>query len=191
MKKQSILALLALCALSACPANEQTASESTAPSNAPVATPTPTAIPVEVLPSIKPLTELPKNQLTCCWEDFQPLLADYQAVALKAFNGDEAALKSLLELNTKIKDMQIFYQHGVVLAGILSQIGDLRFARSIEQNAALFQQTHPVFEESLRDTLRNQLEGGFSLNQAPPVQQATLDQFPATSSRLGYEVQGK
>lgn len=172
MKKQIIWVSCAMLLLSACPQNGNKIQK---PDGAPPAA----------------VQSFPTEQLPCCWDDLQQKQAEYQDLALKAYNGDEAALKSLLELSDKVGLMN-GYGHGAVLAVILMHLGDQRFAYTLQSIALDSQHTvntgteeHP---ETLRVTLLNVIDSGFSLLSATGNDLQNLGQYPLSAEILKYEL---
>lgn len=110
---------------------------------------------------------------------------------MKAYNGDEAALKSLLELSDQVGLMN-GYGHGAILALILSHLGDQRFAYHLQFMD--LDSTHTVETgasekpEPLRVTLLNMLDSGFSLLAATGQDIPDFESFPLTTELLKYEV---
>lgn len=176
MKKQSFyhylfLNLICCLALSACPQAEA---------------PPPPDIPLEKQSSF------PKQHVSCCWKDLSVADAKYESLVLDAFNGNSLALSHLLKLSDKL-DLTVSYAHGAVLADILNRVGDAHFASVlayVNQKDA-FKSQNAKLEETLADTLRNILEGGFPLNLEPALHRKSLADFPQTAQKLNYKVEAK
>jgi len=130
----------------------------------------------------------PQAQLPCCWEDLLKAHVNYPAMAGSAYSGEEAGLKALLKLSAEL-NLTASYAHGVVLAGVLQKVGDAHFAKVLETLAADFKKANSGLEETLQDTFRNLLEGGFVLNTDPAVKSHVLSDFPLTAGLLKYELQ--
>lgn len=170
--KKHLLTLLLLPLLTACPEQQTGQTEIPAPSGTPV--------PVA--------NAFPHSHLSCCWDQLAQKEADYQTQALAAFNGDEAALKKLLALSGQL-EIGLSYAHGTVLAEILNHLGDARFAYVLQQEK--LDATNTLFEEKQLDTLRNLIEGGFTLNTDAGVRQRQLSDFPLTAGLLIYKLESK
>lgn len=177
MKKHTISSmLLALCLLlSACPQQGGTVSE-TPPTGAP----------------LTQLSAFPSEHLACCWSELQKADSAYAATALGALNGDLAALEKLLGLS-KTLELTPGYAHGAVMAEILQRIGDERFAWVLAriERAGGLKEKQALFDETISQTLRNQLEGGFALNAEPAVHSSNLAAYPKTAKALNYVVESK
>lgn len=203
MKKQTIFTLFVLSSLlSACPGENnsngnassspsQQASGSAAQSDAPAADPGAQPAPAA---GLKPLTAFPKEHLTCCWDDLVKADAQYATLALNAANDKSEDLEKLLPLSLKLT-LTPSYSHGAVLAEVLNRIGDARFAwvlKKLDFEGKL-KTAHPDPErqETLRDSLRVLLEGGFSLNTSSEVHQHHLKDFPETAKVLMYVTEGQ
>lgn len=171
MKRQILI--LSMLLLSGCP---------TAPKN------------TELKPDESPLAKVsafPQDVLGCCWSELELIDKNYAQLALDAYNGSETSLAQLLKRSIKMSP-QTSHLHGVVLATILQHMGDQRFAYYLQefQKDGGFKPTHPLFEESLLDTIRNELEAGFTLA-AAPISQNSLSDFAQTAILLGYQTVGK
>lgn len=174
MKKQSFFILLCLTLLTACPAEQNTSEELASPQVPP--------------PVLTPVTQFPAENISCCWQALTALDADYPELALKAYNGEAKSLQQLLKLSSKM-DLLSSYGHGATLADILSHIGDQRFAEALKAVAGDLNTPNPNFEaEPLKYTLRNSLEGGFSINQADAIRQQSLIDYPLSAGELNYTV---
>lgn len=198
MKKQTILTFLAISSLlTACPSDSNGDNPSGTPSaQTASAEATPLTLGTQPAPAagLKPLTAFPKEHLSCCWDELQKADAQYAKLALDAANDKSEALEKLLTLSSQLP-LTTSYAHGAVLAEILHRIGDARFAWVLQKLdvAGELKKAHPDpnNKETLRDTLRVLLEGGFSLNQAPEVHKGRLVGFPETSKSLQYQVEGQ
>jgi len=172
MKKQ-IIAFISILFLSACPqAQKETHSK----------------------PDLPPLSEVsvfPQDNLVCCWQELEHTHKDYNQIALSAYNDNEAAVLQLFQLSLQMSP-QSTHLHGIVLASTLARLGDQRFAYYIDkaQKKGALKQAHPLFGESLLETLRNEIEAGFRLANTPEVNQHTLSEFPQTAALLSYEISG-
>lgn len=190
MKKQTIFTLFVLSSLlSACPGeNNSNGNASGSPSQQALGSqPAPAA-------GLKPLTAFPKEHLTCCWDDLVKADAQYATLALNAANDKSEDLATLLQLSHKLA-LTPSYSHGAVLAEVLNRIGDARFAwvlNKLDSDGKL-KIVHPDRErqETLRDSLRVLLEGGFSLNTSSEVHQHHLKDFPETAKVLMYVTEGQ
>ena len=186
MKKQSLFLFLSICLLTACPTEQSTPDEaSSAPDQ------TSTMSPQAPPPALRPVEAFPANHITCCWDALKEQEPNYPDLALKAYNGDTDALQQLLKLSAKM-DILNSYGHGAALADILNHIGDQRFADALQAISGELEVPNQVFDaEPLKYTLRNSLEGGFSLNQDDTVRQQSLINFPMSAKRLSYTVKAE
>lgn len=170
MKKQ--FPILALLLLTACPQSSQ--EEISAPSD-----PLPQAV-----------EAYPQENLPCCWQDLNSLNANYANLAREAYNGEATALVQLFKLSRQTS-AQTTHIHGTVLASILHHLGDQRFAYTLQdfRNQGGLKQNHPLFEETLFDTLRNELEAGLSLSVDAETSRSKLLDYPLTAALLNYHNQ--
>jgi len=205
MKKQKsflslIGALVLTSLLSACPPqpNPQ-GSPSPGISASPSGPATPTAPPVSATlgpaPAAftqPPLTAFPKEHLICCWDALVQKDPTYPKLTLDALNGNLDALEKLLTM-VPGQDLNPGYAHGAALAEILVRIGDERFAYVLRKLdlAGTLSGDQKLFQESIRENLRNLLEGGFALNSDPPVHMKNLTAYPETAKVLKYITQAK
>lgn len=158
MKKQLLSCFLLATVLSACPAQNNTWPD----------------------PVPEPLNTI---DYSCCEAQLKALPLNYAALAEKAYQGDAAALQELLAASADM-DLPSSYVHGTVLASILKQVKDQPFADAMMALDSKLNAPHALFQESLRDSLRNMLEGGFQFQAG----QESLTDFPATSKILAYQV---
>lgn len=158
MKKQLLSCFILAMALSACPAQNKTWPD----------------------PVPEPLSQV---DYTCCETQLKDLPLNYADLAGKAYQGDKAALQSLLEVSADM-DLPSSYVHGTLLVKILKQVKDEAFAEAVGTLDSKLNAPHAIFQESLRDSLRNMLEGGFQFQAG----QESLTDFPATSKILAYQV---
>ena len=158
MKKQLLSLLIMASALSACPAQDNTWPD----------------------PVPEPLTEV---DYACCEARLRELPLNYAGVAAQAYQGDAKALQALLTASKEM-DLPSSYVHGSVLARVLSKVQDQAFANAILSLDSQLNSPHPIFQEPLRDSLRNMLEGGFQFQAG----QESLADFPETSKILAYQV---
>lgn len=134
------------------------------------------------------------TQLSCCWESLleanKKTNLDYNAQLQKALSGDPAALEALL-LASKQVDQELSFPHGAVLVTVLYAVGDKAFAQALKalEDKGEFKQEQAIFQETLKETLRNLLESGHSFTTAPELKGLSLQDFPQTSSTLGYTLQ--
>jgi hypothetical protein len=138
-------------------------------------------------PSLSPVSEFPQQHISCCWQDLQKTDSSYAQLAKDALNGNLEATASLLLLSRKFELAQS-YAHGAVLAEVMSRLGDDYFAKVLsylEQKGELKNQNAKL-HEPLAETLRNLLEGGFSLNRDSKIQQLHLAAFPESAKLLAY-----
>ncbi|HEY9839223.1 MAG: hypothetical protein ACAI44_15795 [Candidatus Sericytochromatia bacterium] len=146
-------------------------------------------------PSGPPLTQLttfPSQHLQCCWQALEKVEPSYPQLALAALNGQPEALEKLLLLAKKL-ELTAGYTHGAVLAEVLTRVGDARFAfvlQKLDSQGAL-KDTHSLFPETLKENLRNLLEGGFSLNLDPAVHMQKMGAFSTSAKLLDYVVEAK
>lgn len=202
MKNQKLFfsligALVLTSLLTACPPQPPTPPSSASPdsSASAVATPAPvtaTQGPAPAALTLPPLTAFPKEHLICCWDGMVKIEKTYPQMALDALNGKPDALESMLRLAKK-PDLNPGYAHGAALAEILVRIGDERFSYVLRKLdlAGKLNDTQDLFPESMRENLRNLLEGGFALNSDPPVHMKNLTAFPETAKVLKYHTQAK
>jgi hypothetical protein len=135
------------------------------------------------------------SQLTCCWdallETTKKNNLDYNAQLQKALSGDVSALETVIMAAKKL-DLGLSLTHGAVLATLLYAVGDKQFAqtlKSLEEKGEL-KQEQAIFQETMKETLRNALESGYSFTTAKELKGLTLQDFPQTATLLGYNVQG-
>jgi hypothetical protein len=134
------------------------------------------------------------TQLTCCWESLLEASKknnlDYNAQLQKALSGDAAALEALL-LASKQVDQELSFPHGAVLVTVLYAVGDKAFAQALKalEDKGELKQEQAIFQETFKETLRNLLESGHSFTTAPELKGLSLQDFPQTSSALGYTLQ--
>lgn len=170
MKKQiHLLLLFHLLVLSACPAQTDDAIQ--APTEPPPAA----------------VAAYPQDKLSCCWEDLLKTHSEYASLATAAYNGEAEALKQLLK-QVESLNLGDSYAHGTVLASVLHHLGDQRFAYVLQQVKPDFQKVHASFQESLQDTYRNLLEGGFVLSADEAISSQSLADYPLTAGLLQYEL---
>lgn len=171
MKKQTLIFLLtALSLLSACPAQTDSA-----------------AIQAPTEPPPAAVASYPQEKLSCCWEDLLKTQPEYASTATQAYNGDSDALRRMLKQVDQLS-LSDSYAHGTVLATTLHHLGDQRFAFVLQDLQSDFKKVHPGFQESLQDTYRNLLEGGFVLSADSDVSQKSLADYPLTAGLLQYEL---
>ncbi len=183
MKKQSLLIVLCLALLTACPAEQNTNGDPSSDAST-----SELASPQAPPPALEPVEVFPTEHIACCWEALSALDANYPALTLDAYNGKTEALQELLKLTSKM-DLYHSYGHGATLADILNHVGDQRFAQALIAIASDLVTPNPNFEaEPLKYTLRNSLEGGFSLNEAEEIRKQSLINFPLSSAQLNYTV---
>lgn len=201
MNKQKHLSLFGVLTLTslltACPPAGTGTGASSSPSAASSATPTPGPVSATVgpEPSGAPLTALPafpQQHLICCWDALVKQDSHYPQMAVDALNGKLDAVEDMLKFAQKL-DLNAGYAHGAALAEILVRIGDDRFSYVLRKldvaNKLVISQD--LFPESMRENLRNLLEGGFALNSDPPVHMKNLTAFPETAKVLKYVTQPK
>lgn len=171
MKKQTLIFLLtSLSLLSACPAQTDSAAVQE---------------PTDPLPAA--VAAYPQDKLSCCWEDLLKTHPEYAKVATEAYNGNADALKQILKQVDQLS-LSDSYAHGTVLATLLHHLGDQRFAFVLQDLQPDFKKVHPGFQESLQDTYRNLLEGGFVLSADANVSQKSLADYPLTAGLLQYQL---
>lgn len=149
----------------------------------------PSVEPLPQGPSLTPLSAFPKEHLSCCWQDLVKVEPNYPTLALDALNGNLEALASLLKLSSKL-ELATSYAHGAVLVEILPRIGDSYFTTVLTylNKKGDLKEKSPLLEETLFDTLRNLLEGGFALNKDPKIHQQNLSAYTQTAEFLEYQI---
>jgi hypothetical protein len=158
MKKQLLSLLILASAFSGCPAKDTT---------------WPDPIP-------EPLSQI---NYSCCESQLHELPLNYATLSAEAYQGNQEALKKLLEVSTNM-DLPTSYVHGALLAKVLKQVKDEAFAEALVSLDSKLNAPNAVFAEPLRESLRNMLEGGFQFQQ----EQENLADYPATSKILAYQV---
>lgn len=170
-----LLALVSLSLLSACPTTEGGPQVN------------------ESSPAGRPIV-FKHTEISCCWEALKALAQkqgiDYSSQITKALKGDAAALEQLL-LFSKQVDLQTSAPHAVVVVTLLYALGDQIFANSLQKLAERgeLKQEHPIFQETLKETLRNLLETGSAFSSNPALKDYSLQHYHRTSALLSYTAQ--
>ncbi len=158
MKKQLLISLILVTSLTGCPQEDK---------NWP-----------EQLPQ-----SMQQIDYSCCTDQLHKLDFNYPVTVEEAMKGDNQALQKLLAAPLDM-DLPTSYVHGGILVKVLKQINDETFAAAVTALDSKLNSPHPLFQEPLRDTLRNVLEGGFQFSEG----QQSLKDFPATAKILAYNV---
>jgi hypothetical protein len=134
------------------------------------------------------------NQVLCCWDDLLTAArakgVNYTELFSQAQQGDSTALEKLLVFSKNL-DLQLSFPHAAALVSLLYIRGDQAFAQALKHlsEQGELKQEHPVFQETLKETLRNLLESGNQFQQNPQLTTFSLNRYQAVAAELGYTLQ--